>query len=231
MIFPETNWAALALATMNGGNEEQAALDELCRSYWKPVAMTIRGRGAPSDRVEDLTQDFFLQLMRRSAFRKVDPDKGRFRSFILGSLRYFLADDVRAQAAEKRGGHLEREMLTDDAAATEESDAQFDAAWAETIFDRVLKDIEEKVRAKRGDEVWTHLRRFLPGGDAALTYAELSEKMGISEGGAKAEVSRMRQKFRTALREEVGRTVSAPHEIDEELAHLRTALETSERPF
>ena len=225
MEFPETHWTVLAVATMSGGQQERQALDQLCRDYWRPVAACIRARGAPGERVDDLTQDFFLQLMEMSFFKKADRSKGRFRTFILGSLRYFLADDVKFHTAQKRGGHLERAKLTEASLTTEVEDSQFDIAWAELLFDRVFDKIAAATIAKRGSEGWESLRQFLPGSDRVPAYTELASTLGLSVGGAKAEVSRLRQRFREALRAEVGRTVSAPHEIDEELAHLREILE------
>ena len=225
MDFPETHWAVLAVATINGDESERQALDQLCRDYWRPVAVCIKGRGAPAERVDDLTQEFFLQLMESSFFKRADREQGRFRSFMLSSLRYFLADDAKYQLAQKRGGHLQRAELEEDSLTMEAEDTQFDVAWAELIFDRVFDQLKEEVVAKRGIDAWECLRRFLPGADAVPTYLELSDALGIGEGGAKAEVSRLRQRFREGLRTEIGRTVSAPHEIDEELAYLRTALE------
>lgn len=225
MDFPDTHWTILAVATMNGGERERQALDDLCREYWKPVAAWIKARGAPAERVDDLTQDFFLQMMQMSFFKKADREQGRFRKFVLGSLRYFLADDVKHHAAQKRGGHLEHTELTEASITTEAEDAEFDLAWAEVLFERVFDSIKEHTIATRNAETWEQLRQFLPGADSVPTYTELGAVLGLSEGGAKAEVSRLRKRFREALRAEVGRTVSAPHEIDEELAHLRAIVE------
>ena len=225
MDFPATSWTILAEATLNGGHKERDALNSLCKHYWKPVANYIRSRGAPSERIDDLTQDFFLQLMEKGFFKKADPAKGRFRTFILGSLRYFLADDVKRTMAQKKGGHLQRTELTDDISTAEADDSYFDRAWAETIFEKVLTTIQADTIAHRGQAGWDALRKFLPGKHTPPTYLELGEQLRLSEGGAKTEVFRLRKKFREALRAEVGRTVDAPHEIDEELAHLRAALE------
>lgn len=225
MEFPETNWTVLAVATMNGGEGERDALNQLCQDYWKPVSIVIRGRGAPPERVEDLTQDFFLQLMQKGFFKKADKERGSFRSFILGSLRYFLADDAKRNLAQKKGGHLARTELNDEIIGEEQQDdLAFDAAWAEQLFTRVLDRLEQDVTAQRGTENWAVLRTFLPGGGTAPSYQELGQTLGITEGGAKAEVFRLRGKFREGLRQEVARTVSAPHEVDEELAYLRQAL-------
>ena len=227
MEFPDTHWTILAVATMNGGDKERQAMDQLCRDYWRLVAACIQARGAPSERVEDLTQDFFLQLMEAKFFKKASREKGRFRTFILSSLRYFLADDAKHHLAQKRGGHLKRTELNEASATIDTDDTQFDLAWAELIFDRVFTRTKEETISNRGEDAWENLRQFLPGSTTTLSYFELANMLGMTEGGAKAEVSRLRKRFREALRSEVGRTVSAPHEIDEELAHLRATLEKS----
>ena len=225
MEFPETSWTILAVATMNGGVAERDALIQLCQDYWEPVSRVIAGRGAPSERVDDLTQEFFLQLMQNSFFKKADRGQGKFRSFILGSLRYFLADDARRSLSLKRGGHLQRTEMDDQVAADEVDAAQFDSAWAELLFDRVFDRVKKEVMAKRGLGVWEMLKNFLPGNESQPSYVELGALMGFSEGGAKTEVFRVRERFRELLRGEVARTVDAPHEIDEELAYLRSALQ------
>lgn len=224
MQFPETNWTVLAQATMNGSPDGRAAMDELCRRYWKPVAACIAGKGAPPARVDDLTQDFFVQMLEKGAFRRADREKGRFRSYVLGSLRYFLADDVKRESSQKRGGHLDRESLNEDSAVAEVDAAYFDRAWARTLFEQVLASVEKDITEARGADGWGLLRRYLPGQQDPLPMAELARRLGMGEGGAKSEVFRLRQKFRETLRSAVAVTVGAPHEIDEELAHLRSAL-------
>ncbi len=225
MDFPETSWTILAVATMNGSVKERDALNRLCHDYWVPVRKIIASRGAPSERVDDLTQEFFLKLMQKSFFKKADPAQGRFRSFILGSLKYYLADDARHHLTQKNGGHLQRAELDNEAMSVEIDEAQFDSAWAELLFDRVYERVKNEVITRRGPRGWEQLSLFLPGHEAAPTYVELAHELGLSEGGAKTEVFRMRERFRELLRGEVGRTVDAPHEIDEELAYLKSALQ------
>jgi len=207
MEFPQTSWTILASATLNGDESGRKALNDLCRTYWQPVASFIRAKGIPSERVEDLTQDFFVQIMDRQFFKRADPDKGRFRSFMLSSLRMFLTDDLRRRNSQKRGGHLERCLLEEG----------------------TLENVEIAVLKKRTPQMWSFLRTFLPGpaSMSSLSYEELGSELGLTEGGAKTEVFRLRQQFRESLRAEVARTVGAPHEVDEELAHLRTSLERS----
>lgn len=229
MEFPQTSWTILASATLNGDESGQQALDKLCRTYWQPVASFIRARGVPDERVEDLTQDFFIQIMERHFFKRADRQKGRFRSFMLSSLRMFLTDDLRRQNSQKRGGHLERCLLQEGDLTTEQNEVEFDQSWAEIMFTHALEKVEAATLQKRSPATWELLRTFLPGPSTmpSLTYAELGKELNLSEGGAKTEVFRLRQFFRENLRAQVARTVETPHEIDEELAHLRASLEKS----
>ena len=224
MIFPDTTWTVLAKATMNGGEAERAALGKLCERYWKPVAAVMRARGVPTDRVEDLTQDFFVKVISSGFFRRAERERGKFRSFLLNAVKDFLADDVRRTMTEKRGGRLERVELKDDVGMVEDDTLQFDLAWAETLFDAAVEEVGMWVKERRSEKEWQALRGFLTGTGPALDYRELGGLLEMSEGGAKAEVSRMRAKFREHLRREVGKTVGAPHEVDEELAFLRDAM-------
>jgi DNA-directed RNA polymerase specialized sigma24 family protein len=224
MQFPDTCWTLLAQATLNGGTREKAALEQLCKDYWHPVCACIRGRGAPPDRVEDLTQDFFLHLMEKGVFRRADQAKGRFRTFLLGALRYFLANDAEKNRTAKRGGLLERCELQEDSAITEAAEMAFDREWAQTLLSRALLSVQAECCKSRGIKTWELLRTWLPGSAAPAGYARLAKAMGISENGAKTEVSRMRQRYKEALRREVARIVTQPDEIDSELQHLRAAL-------
>lgn len=209
---------------MNGGDSERVALGKLCERYWKPVASVIRARGAPADRVEDLTQDFFLKLMEGGFFRRAERERGKFRSFLMNALKNFLADDARRTMAEKRGGGMERVTLKDDVWTVEDDEMRFDLAWAEALFDTAVEEVGKGMRERRGEKGWQALRGFLTGTGPTLDYRELGDLLEIGEGGAKSEVSRMRAKFREQLRREVANTVGAPHEVDEELAYLREVI-------
>jgi DNA-directed RNA polymerase specialized sigma24 family protein len=224
MQFPDTCWTMLAQATLQGGPEERSALEQLCRGYWHPVYVCIRARGAPPDRVEDLTQEFFLHLMEKGVFRRAVQAQGRFRTFLMGALRYFLANDAQWNSAIRRGGAMERCELTDESAVTEIDSSVFDREWAQALLAHALAQVEAESLKTRSAAVWDLLRTFLPGAHDTTGYEALATAMGITEGGAKAEVSRLRQRYREALRREVARTVSRPDEIDEEMSALRLAL-------
>ncbi len=225
MEFPETNWTNLALATLNGDIREKEALEQLCKDYWNPIVVVLIAKGVPRERVEDLTQDFFLQLMEKSFFKKADKNQGSFRYFILKSLRYFLADDVKLHQTKKRGGHLQRAEIKDEDVSEDFDYQQFDQAWAEVVFLHVLETMKTEIIRKRGEIIWKQLNKFLSANEKSGNYKDLASVLNISEAGAKSEVYRLRKRFREALRLEVGRTVSAPHEVNEEIAYLRSAIE------
>ena len=223
-MFPKTNWAVLAEATLSGGQSERVALTELCENYWKPIATVIRARGVAVDQVEDLTQDFFVVLMNGSFFRRAASEKGKFRSFLLNALMNFLADDARKSRALKRGGGLQRVELKEDSDVFQDAVMRFHWAWAEAVFGCAVEITGVEIKKKRGKAGWLALRKFLTGSTEVMSYTDLGEILGVSPGATKTEVSRMRRKFRENLKFEVGKTVSAPHEIEEELAFLRDVL-------
>jgi len=224
MSFPVTNWTKLAEATLNGGEGGLEALGWICEKYQGPVDVVIRASGVADGRVEDVRQDFFVVLMKGGFFRRAECERGKFRCFLLNALKNFLVDDQRRLAASKRGGGSRHEELREDLASFEIDPIQFDLAWAEALFNSAIDAIGQQVEAKRGAKAWGVLREFLTGATETMSYADLSRALGLSEGGAKAEVSRLRAKFHEQLRDELWLTVSAPHEVDEELTYLRRAM-------
>ena len=181
-------------------------------------------KGVSAERVEDVRQDFLIDLMKGSFFKKASKDHGKFRTFLLKALQDFLVDDIRKISAQKRGGNLERVEMKDDTVSLSTQTMEFDVVWAETLFDNAMATIREEVLQKRGEKAWETLEHFLTSGEKGSDYNGLAEVLEISIGGAKAEVSRMRKKFRTELRAEVSRTVDSPHEIDEELRYLKETM-------
>ena len=162
--------------------------------------------------------------MEGSFFKKAKQEQGKFRSFLLTALRQFLIDDYRKFTAEKRGGIQQHVEIEPDSATVEIDNTEFDLVWAETLFDAALDTVGKEIVEKRGNEAWQLLQKFLSGDSEEQNYQTLADALDMSIGGAKAEVSRMRSKFRKQLRTEVSVTVSAPHEIDEELRYLKQAM-------
>lgn len=230
MYFPTTQWSVLAKATLNGETEAHSALDDLCRRYWSPLKQFIRARGYEEAEAADLTQAFLLHLMERSAFRKADHLRGRFRSFLLGALVRFLGDERDRRLAQKRGGQIHHTSLNEAAleAAVPRGDepaAQaFDRAWAVAVLRSALSRVQQEYANAGQESLFLVLRDFLPGATATPSYEATAARLGISVSAFTSELHRLRLRARTCLREEVAATVSAPHEIEEELAHLQHVL-------
>lgn len=229
MPFPTTRWTRLAEATLNGGTEAKAALDAMCRKYWQPVFLSLRGMGMGEEQARDLTQGFFLHTMKTSLFRKADPLRGKFRSFLMGALRrYISSSEIRKEKRLKNRGIeiVSLEETGEEAMAGERPDEKiFDREWALTTMEAALIRVRVEYEATRGMREFEVLKGFLPTqGGSIPDYAEAAQQLGTTPGALRTDVSRLRKTFREMLRLEVARTVSAPHEIEEELQHLKQVL-------
>lgn len=231
MSFPTTQWTQLAEATANGGVEAREAMEALCQRYYQPVYRTICVKNPALKPVaEDLTQAFMMHTVRYSLFKKADREKGRFRSFLLTALRNYMIDHYHKGEGRDRKAGVHMVSLEEEPEPVWNDDnsvqIQFDREWAlatlENAMERVRRDYEE-----RGKAAWfAVLKYFLPGNGNAgeMTHEHAAEMLGMSTGGVRVEIHRIRQRFKEALRREVARTVSAPHEIDEELQYLKQVL-------
>lgn len=235
VYFPTTQWNLVANATLNGEKEAQRALEELCQRYWTPVNQFAQFRGHRGAAAEDLTQEFFLHVCRHSTFSRADRMRGRFRSFLLGALVKFLANEADRARAQKRGGgaDLRLDDMDDSTvpSAPTEAVAGFDREWATTILANAMERVRaEFAEAERG-EVFAVLKDFLPGDAAPPCYEDAARRIGASVPAFKSELHRLRLRFRALVREEVAATVSAPHEIEEELGHLQSVLMDRGQPL
>ncbi len=232
MYFPSTHWSLLAKATLDGHTEARSALEELCRRYWSPLRNFIRSRGYSDSEAEDLTQGFLMHLLEHSALGRLDPSRGKFRSFLLGALANFLSHERERRLAQKRGGqqpHVSVEALEDQqglpsARLPESEEIEFDRAWALTVLRSSLERVERAYVESGQEALFAVLRSFLPGGTPMPSYERAAEEAGLSVAALNSQVHRMRGQFREAVRTEVASTVSAPHEIDEEINYLYRLL-------
>lgn len=228
MYFPTTHWSLLARASLDGEAEARAALDELCRRYWGPIHQFIRWRGYRDTEAEDLTQAFLLHLLERSALRKPDRLKGKFRSFLLGALMRFLANQQDYARAQKRGAGAVHLSLDDDLASTPSVDPAgatvFDREWGVTILENALRQVETEFGLSENASRFEVLRRFLPGAVEVISYDDAAARLKMGLPALKSEVFRLRQRFRELVRQEVAATVSAPHELESEMNHLQAVL-------
>jgi RNA polymerase sigma factor (sigma-70 family) len=231
--FTTTHWSIVLAAGTSGAPAAQDALERLCRAYWYPLYAFVRRRGhSPAD-AQDLTQGFFAYLLEHHLVAKADRQAGRFRSFLLGSLKHFLTHEHERATAFKRGGG--QPVLSFDQLDPEQRYAlePSDAATPETIFDQrwALQQIEnalgrlraEYASAGRGP-LFDLLKDYVWGDKNALSLAEIAGRLDLTEEAVKKSVQRLRQRFRDSLRAEVAETVATPDQIDEELRHLRATL-------
>ena len=224
MEFPTTPWTVLAGATLHGDEIAAAALERFYVLYHRPVLAVVIARGMNAEAARDITQAFFLQLMEHGVLRRAEREKGRFRSFLYGALRHFMADDYDRNTAAKRGGGAAPLPLAacdgmDDLAVEDEAH-QFDRGWALAIMERALADVE----AYLPPEVFVAVKAFLPGSQAPPSGAAAAAAAGLSEEALRSRIHRVRQRIRSFIRQEISRTVSAPHEVDDEMAWLFQVL-------
>ena len=221
----------LADASLHGDAEARAALARLCEAYRPPVITFLRQRGYKPELAEDLAQEFFLSLLQSSAWKRADRTQGRFRTFLLGTLMHVVGRVKVREAAERRGGGMFIGSLEELAeTGFEPKDGALDGAqtfdrdWAMQIMDLALRGVARPFLENGRDEEWQVIAQFLPGAGETPGYQEAATQAGLSLPAFKTAVHRVRQHFREELRVTVARTVSAPHEIDEELAYLHRVL-------
>ncbi|MBI2929153.1 MAG: RNA polymerase sigma factor [Verrucomicrobia bacterium] len=231
--FTTTHWSVVLAAGQPDSPQAQAALETLCRTYWYPLYAYVRRRGHGPEDAQDLTQEFFAQLLRKNYPARAERAKGRFRTFLLHTLSQFLADQRERATALKRGGgqvfiSLDEESPEDryrlEPADELTPEKLFERRWAQTILDQALARLHaEFVGAGKG-ETYEVLQAFEPGEQSALSYADAAARLGVSESAVKSMIHRLRQRHRELVREEIAHTVPTLAEIDEELRHLVAVL-------
>ena len=230
--FPATRWTLILAAGEPARPERQAALAWLCEQYWYPIYAYVRRQGRSPADAQDLTQEFFVRLLEGHYLDRAEPNKGRFRAFLLSSLKFFLSDEMDRTRAQKRGGgtallpfeiSIAEELFTREPAHEETPERIFERQWARLLLDRVLDRLrEEFVRHGRLD-YFNRLKVYLVG-QAEVPYAELARQLETSEGAMKVGIHRLRKRYRELLRAEVAETVADSSQIDGELRYLAAAL-------
>lgn len=231
--FPTTRWS-LVLNVGHGSVETaRAALEELCRTYWFPLYAYARSRGEGPHDAEDLIQSFFAELVQRDLVAKARIDKGRFRSFLLQSFNNHRLKQRERQAAIKRGGGVEivsldgleaEERFAAQAGDGRDPERQFDHNWAVSVLDEAHRRLAAEYAAANKQEVFARLRGLLQGVDVGPGYAALAAELGKTEAAVKMEVSRLRARYRTLLRDAVEETLAEPAQVEEELRYLLAIL-------
>ena len=236
-LFPSTHWSVVLAAGSPAEPEiAQAALWELCQTYWSPLYSFVRSRGHAVHDAQDLTQSFFAYLIERKIYLRVDRQNGRFRSFLLASMKNFLADAADREQTLKRGGRQNflplneeeiknAESLFQTQTARSRGDQIFDRSWADALVAAGLQRLSADYKKESKEKLFNELRIFLTSSaDPLPTYAELAAQLGIPESTLRSHVTRLRARYREALRAEVRRTVDTEAEVDEELHELLRVL-------
>src|SRR5438445_4180043 len=231
--FQTTHWSVVLAARDMASPQAEAALAELCRTYWYPLYAFVRRKGHSPHDAQDLTQAFFARLLEKNYVAQADRERGRFRTYLLAALAHFLADEWDKARRLKRGGG--REIISFDAASAEERYRlepldQLDAAklyerrWGTTLFDRGLARLEEEFRDSDKRELFDGLKSSLLAEGSGSSYAQLGARLGMKEDTVKQAVHRMRRRYRELFREEIARTVAGPGEVEDELKHVFAVL-------
>ncbi len=235
--FAPTRWT-LVLRARGESAEARAALSELCGAYYQPVLRFLRREGRDDEAARELAQEFFARILQRGDLGAADPERGRFRSYLLGAVKHFLADQRKHGDRAKRGGGAVPESLDSpviEGAPVPEvadvsavvPDAWFDREWALAVMDRALNAVEAEFKSAGKAEQFDRLQPWLVGETEALSQAEAARQLGLNEGAVKVAVHRLRKRFRELIRAEIAQTVAGGADIDAELRYLIEALAKS----
>jgi RNA polymerase sigma factor (sigma-70 family) len=233
VAFTTTHWSVV-LEAQGESPAAQEALEKLCRTYWRPVYRFLRRRGVGPEEAEDITQGFFAQLLERRSFEAVRKEKGRLRSFLLASLKYFVADEQRRAMAIKRGKGQRliplEELRADERSDMEPSDPMtaemiYERRWALTVLERVLSRLKDEYRAAGNAALFDSLKQLLPDEPGAPSQAKIAARLGMTENAIRQAFYRFRQRYQSLLREEIAHTVATPGDIEDELRHLIAVVE------
>jgi RNA polymerase sigma-70 factor (ECF subfamily) len=227
--FETTNWSIVLKAASGGTAECREALSALCGRYWHPVYSFIRNSGANAVDAEDLTQAYFTRLLEKGVLEDVRPGRGRFRAFILVSLRNFLANERDYVRAIKRGGG--RRIVSLDSERGEgcpiiepadvvTPELVFERAWARVVLDQAFARLKAENANDLGSERFLRLEYFVTGEGPEASYSEIAREWAVGESAVRVAVHRLRRRFGKSLRDEVAQTVEDPKQVDAEIRHL-----------
>ena len=233
--YATTRWSLILAAAGHPESSEQEAtssfeaLSQLCQSYWLPLFAFAKRRASNVEEAQDLTQAFFQKLLEKNYLADADPERGRFRAFLITSFKHFLANEREKARAIKRGGHVETlsfdfrqgdSQLSMEPASTLTAEQIFERQWVMTLLRNTLTRLEEEYAEKGKGELFHRLKDFIIGGSADAHYRELASELDLTEAALKMTVYRMRDRYRKILRGEISQTVADPAEIDDEIQYL-----------
>ena len=234
--FATTRWSVVLTAQDKQSSQCRQAMDGLCRTYWYPLYAFVRRQGCTADEAADFTQGFFARCLERDWLDSVDQNRGRFRNFLLASIKHYVSNERARQRAKKRGGgkHVfSLDMQTAETRykiepeSTTTPEQLFERQWALTLLDTVLKDLQKQYQDEGKEEMFGALKPCLIGQTATLPYAELAQTFGCTEGAVRVMVHRLKKRYRDLLRRHIADTVAAPEDVEAEMQHLRKILSGS----
>jgi RNA polymerase sigma-70 factor (ECF subfamily) len=236
--FASTHWSVVLAAGQGSSSEAREALATLCRVYWYPLYAYARRRLGNVDDAQELTQEFFTQFLEKNYFQGADPQRGKFRSFLLTAFLRFLAKERERANAQKRGGG--RALLPLDFQAGERRyhlepadpttpQSLFERRWALTLLEQTLARLREELASAGKERLFERLKGTLTGDDLREPYAQIGQELGMSEQAIKVAVHRLRRRYQELLRAEIGQTVDRTEEIDDELRDLFAAVRAAGR--
>jgi len=233
VAFTTTHWSVVLTAQGESPAAEEA-LEKLCRMYWRPIYSFVRRQGVAPEEAEDLTQGFFAQLLERGSLSAVRKEKGRLRSYLLGALKYFLADEQRRAMAIKRGKGQRliplEELRSENRVEMEPADPVtaemiYERRWALTVLEQVLDRLKNEYRTAGNAALFDSLKQLLPDEPGSPSQAEIAAHLGMTENALRQAFYRFRQRYQSLLREEIAHTVAPPGDIEDELRHLIAVVE------
>jgi RNA polymerase sigma-70 factor (ECF subfamily) len=231
--FATTHWSVVLAAGKSSSPEHEQALSKLCQTYWFPLYAYLRRRGYDTHQAEDYTQGFFAEILEKHDLRAADPERGKFRSFLLATLKHFLSDERDRARARKRGGG--RKILSLDFQEAESQYALepadrlspeklFEKSWALTVLDRAMACLRAESARRKKEDIFDHLKVYLTTEKDEIPYRDMAAELNMSEGSVRVTVHRLRRHYRKLLRDEIAHTVATENQIDEEIRQLFAAL-------
>ncbi len=231
--FDTTHWSIVLSAGDRRSAASGAALETLCRTYWYPLYAFARRRGSGADEAHDLTQEFFAQLLEKKSLAAADPERGRFRAFLLAAFKNFLANEWDKAAAQKRGGR--HRFLSLDVADGESRYARqpadtltpervYEREWVLTLLSQVLARLRDEYSAAGKQSHFEHLKSLITGQAGTGSYADAARRLETTEGAARVAAHRLRRRYRKLLRAEIAGTLADPADVDNEIRNLFTTL-------
>jgi RNA polymerase sigma factor (sigma-70 family) len=232
--FQTTHWTVVMQSVKNEASlSAQEALARFCESYWPPLYTFVRRRGYSQSDAQDLVQGFFAHLLSQNTLSRADRDKGRLRTFLLGSLQHFLANEYDRAQTLKRGGANRIVSMSDELTAAEaalvtmselDESGCYDQAWVATLVSRAWERLQREYGAEGKTTLLEELKPFLLGGTKVPDQEEIAVRLNVPFATLRTLLRRLRQRYRESLRDEVARTVAEPSQVDEELRYLHQLL-------